>query len=453
MDVDSDNLHFVTFVRSLISLFGLLVVCVALSGCKTRTLNAGALSESSKSEDEFQDCRDFSKGLPLLIAYAPGAGTQVTQWWRRFALENVQLGNGLDVEVEIMGAETTQGLPENLRHRIEPQESSFVNVCNRVASQEAERRIDESLKFVFEIYRNRYGFADKQINTFAGEAAFAIRTSVYLTVRRRSDREILGTVRLVRSPYGRRYVEDKATGAIIADHSGSFGPAVEKMLPFEIERRQSGASSDLEFPEADRYRYELDIKQPSTTLGPDIRFYEFTDRSKPIANGEFRPLPLEMALRVKLPREAPGRVSVRESNDAITVHYSTGELIELGIFAVAKSAPAEVKQEIFRQFAALVAKLSKDQHVVLWGTTKYPRLYSSMGFQIFGEPFVAKNVKQSVIRVEAKEFVQRVSALADAENAQAVVQGSSANERNEFLKQIDEVEKDVSSGHRDRLPE
>jgi hypothetical protein len=435
-------------------------------------LNAATLRDQPDQSDEFEVCRDFDRGVPILMAYAPGLRTHATLLWRRFDRQLIRLGKDLEVDVEIMGGETSQGVPEHLRRTMEARaavrqellqqddasntakdkasnsltiEPSFLSACSRVANQEAERQINKPLQFLFDIYRTRYGFTDQQINAFDGEASFAMRTSIYITLRKHPSREILGTIRLVRAPYGRRYAFSKATGAIVSDHSGNFGPTVEKLLPFEIEPRGQGPGSELEFPEADRYRYQKDIRMPPMTLGPDIRFYEFTNRNKPIGGGEFRPLPLEMALRVKLPRDALGPASVNESSDSESVHYSSGELIEIGTFAIAKSAPPEVKFEIFRQLVKVIERLSQNQHVVLWNRTKYPVLFKGLGFQIVGRPFESRNVKQSVMRAESGSFIKRVSELVASASSGAASSKGPVNDDDPFANQIRDIEKDVAS--------
>lgn len=424
------KLHFVTYLTILLALATTslplsLAACVKFS---TGKLNSKAVTRAPAQDPEFrkvlaslhQICGDFDTGLPFRIAFAPGFNQDVTLWWRRLSRDEVVLDETTRVEVETMGAEATLGIPASLdswlQQALETKDrtatlklkADLVAECMKIADTQTERVIDDALQFVLGIYARRYKLTPNEVSKIAGEYLFSVRTSTFFIVRDRASKAILGSIRAVRAPYGRRYVAKATGGHPLEDHSGSFGPVVAELLPHETPPR----ASNNKIPIADSKGYENHLESGPPRFGPASTFSYLFERSKTVEGGEFRPLPLELALKVKVPRDAPGTLNQDESNNDLRVYYGAGELIELSGLAIAKDAHPLVWNELFRRVAKKIENLTTTRHVTLWNRTVAPRIFEPLGFERAGDGFQHVGQKPFyVMRAEAATFVTRVQEL------------------------------------------
>lgn len=473
--------HRYFFVRCYLSVVVLgsflLFACVPISIGKFSTKN---WSENPGRDTEFQrffktlpvTCGDLDKGLPYRIAYSQSFNQDATLWWRQLSREELVLGGNRRVAIETMGSETTLGIPESietwlgqaLRTRspayTQTLKSSLVAECMKIGDIQADRVINDVLRFVLDIYAQRYKFSERDIRKLQGQTFFSVRTSTYFIVRDLSSQAILGTIRAVRAPYGRRYVVRASGGNIVDDHTGDFGPIVAELLPHEAPPRQKrlevAGAGKLEkawaFPVEDDLGYQYNIKQGPTSLGPDAHFTYFSDRKKTVEFGDFRPLPMEIGFKVKLPREGSGTLSPKESNSELSVYYAAGEIIELGNLAIAKNAPRDVWDHLFRRLAQWVEDLSKTRQVGLWNRTLVPRLFEPLGFSTFGERFDSP-ASQPIyaMRAEVPHFVARVRELIDKHDS---AHTESKESRQASLREVSEgLEKDLAEKQLLRAPE
>ncbi len=414
---------------------------LALLSCKARFLQDGRQASLGTSSRFFNECAGNDQKLPMVIADDPYTHELLTRYWGRMGDSEFKSQTGKRYRIELTGsyAEAGQppGLQQGLRQLLESPDAdqrrkageASLQIeaklsCTSAAFQKINAQLNELLQFVFAIYGDRKDFDQNMINKLLMESRDVLRTSIYVSIREivgsgETERsELVAVIRVARAPYGRRYILKAGAPADadpLEDDSGNFGPVFRTLVPElwsgHIGEHGSPLEGKEDYPEFDpsraaylrTYTRPRDPKKPSSYLTQD--HLNRGTKQRFIERTEFISLPMEQALGIKIPREAPGRRAASESaaesetrrsaagaagSKDVDVYYSAGELMEIGSYAIKKGYSEEVRLQFYLEFARLIQNLTKSHHVRMWNRSNSPRLYKILGFEEVG-PAVTDN--------------------------------------------------------------
>lgn len=300
------------------------------------------------------------------------------------------------------------------------------DLCSGSAQHAWAQTYEDVFQFVIDTYAATYGFGPDFAQKIRYQSVSNSDRMHYVIVRSKASNELLGLLRLVAAPYGRRYVVKKGAApsedsAIIKDESGAFGPSVydvEKIPVSVMDRTPTGLRyvSAPTWQETYRnwksaaervakMRESLSIKE----IGP-LPQWESLD-GKALDSDWFSELPLERNYRIKLPRNALGSLAKGESDPEGEVYYAAGILVEPGNFVIRRGSSSTVKAMIFRQLIEETVSTFGKWPVMFWVESRFTRLYSPLCFKVRGTRNAEQGRTAYIMSVSKEVLLKRLSAL------------------------------------------